>query len=176
MTPEQLNQIMPMLIIAIIVEGIGLTLLTFLVLRSKGEPPQVEEVFTVYKDGRLIKHVSNKSGEHPDNDIFTGMMTAAQEFIKDSFATRDPSDLKKIELGKKRIFFERGEHIYMALVYTGDADNEMKESINETIDFIESKYKNVLKKWKGDTGSLRGIEELITPLLDTKKIEKKGKK
>ena len=167
MTPEQLNQIMPMLILAIIIEGIGLTLLSFLVMRSKGEPAKVEEVFTVYKDGRLIKHVSGKDGEHPDNDIFTGMMTAAQEFIKDSFASRDSSGLKKIELGEKRIIFERGEHIYMALVYTGDADKKMKENINTTIDVIESKYKKILTKWKGDTGRLQGIEELIIPLLDT---------
>jgi OOP family OmpA-OmpF porin len=162
---------MPMLILAIIIEGVGLTLLSYFVMKSKGEPPKVEEVFTVYKDGRLIKHVSNKDEEHPDNDIFTGMMTAAQEFIKDSFATRDSSGLKKIELGKKRIFFERGEHIYVALVYTGDADKKMRENINTTIDAIESKYKNVLTKWKGDTGRLRGIEEIIIPLLDTEYIE-----
>lgn len=158
---------MPMLILAIIIEGIGLTLLSYFVMKSKGEPAKVEEVFTVYKDGRLIKHVSNKDGEHPDNDIFTGMMTAAQEFIKDSFASRDSSGLKKIELGKKRILFERGEHIYMALVYTGDADKKMKQDINNTIDAIESKYKKILTKWKGDTGRLQGIEELIMPLLDT---------
>jgi OOP family OmpA-OmpF porin len=162
---------MPMLILAIIIEGIGLTFLTYFVMKSKGEPPKVEEVFTVYKDGRLIKHVSSKDGEHPDDDIFTGMMTAAQEFIKDSFATRDSSDLKKIELGKKRIFFERGEHIYVALVYTGDADKKMKENINTTIDQIESKYKHVLTKWKGDIGRLRGIEEIIIPLLDTEDFE-----
>jgi hypothetical protein len=171
MTPEQLNQIMPMLILAIIIEGIGLTLLTYFVMKSKGEPPKVEEVFTVYKDGRLIKHVSSKDEEYPDDDIFTGMMTAAQEFIKDSFASRDSSGLKKIELGKKRIFFERGKHIYMALVYTGDANKKMKEEINNTIDAIESKYKNVLIKWKGDTMGLEGIEEIIIPLLDTEDIE-----
>jgi OOP family OmpA-OmpF porin len=162
---------MPMLILAIIIEGIGLTLLTYFVMKSKGEPPKVEEVFTVYKDGRLIKHISSKDGEHPDNDIFTGMMTAAQEFIKDSFATRDSSGLKKIELGEKRIFFERGEHIYMALVYTGDADKKMKQDIYNTIDVIEAKYKKILTKWKGDTGRLQGIEEIIMPLLDTEDNE-----
>ncbi|UCE36764.1 MAG: hypothetical protein JSW00_14800 [Thermoplasmata archaeon] len=167
MTPEQLNQILPMLIIAIIIEGIGLTALTYFVLRSKGETPVIEEVFTVYKDGRLIKHVSNKNENYPDNDIFTGMMTAAQEFIKDSFATRDSSGLKKIELGKKRIIFERGDNIYMALVYTGDANEKMKDSINNKIEVIESKYGNILNKWKGDIGKLDGIEEIIKPLLDT---------
>jgi OOP family OmpA-OmpF porin len=166
MTPEQLEQILPLLIIFVIIEGIGLSVLTFLVLRSKGETPIVEEVFTVYKDGRLIKHICTKSENHPDNDIFTGMMTAAQEFIKDSFASRDSSDLQKIELGNKRIYFERGEHIYLALVYTGDADDKMKEKITDTIDAIETTYSKELDKWKGLIEKFDGIETHIKPLLD----------
>lgn len=166
MSPNELSQILPILTLAIIIEGVGLTLLTFLVLRSKGEAPVIEEVFTVYKDGRLLKHMSNKDGEHPDNDIFTGMMTAAQEFIKDSFASRDSSGLKKMELGKKRIIFERGDKIYMALVYTGDADNKMKKRIITSIDEIESKYNKVLKKWNGNISDLEGIEEHMIPLLE----------
>jgi len=85
MEPGDLGQILPLLVAAIIIEGIVLTLLTYLVLKSKGEPPVIEEVFAVYKDGRLITHVTGREEKHIDDDIFTGMLTVAQKFIQDSF-------------------------------------------------------------------------------------------
>ena len=162
-----LEEILPFLIGAIIVEGIALTILTFFVLRSKGEPPVIEEVFTVFKDGRLIKHVSNKDQDNMDQEIFTAMLTIVQAFIKESFSGRDSSDLKKIEFGRKRILFESGEYIYMAVVYTGDATKKMRERITKSIEAIELKYVAVLKEWDGRMGDFSGIEEFTVPLLDT---------
>ncbi len=166
MTPEQLVQILPWLVAAVIIEGVILTLLTFLVMRSKGEPPVIGEVFTVYKDGRLIKHVSYKDEGNMDQEILTAMLTVVQAFIKDSFGSRDSSDLKKIEFGRKRIFFESGKYIYMAVVYTGDINKKMRDRIMETIEAIESKYDEVLRKWDGKMGALGDVEEFTSPLLD----------
>lgn len=165
MEPGDLGQIIPLPVAAIIIEGIALTILTYLVLKSKGEPPVIEEVFAVYRDGRLVTHVTGREGKHIDDDIFTGMLTVAQKFIQDSFNSRDSSGLQKIEFGKKRIFFERGEYIYLALVYTGDATKRMKDDLVNTINAIELKYADVLENWKGEIGELVGMEEQIRALL-----------
>jgi len=153
-----------------LVEGGALTVLSYLVLKAKGEPPRVEEIFTVYNDGRLINHISEKEyGEEyeiPDEDIFTGMLTVVQTFIEDSFHTRDETELKKLEFGKKTIMFKRGEHINLVLVYTGDATKKMHNTVVETQDLIEENYKDVLENWDGELEKLDGMEELVKPLLE----------
>jgi hypothetical protein len=166
MTPEQLLQIIQLLIGAILIEGTALTILTYLVLRSKGEAPAIEEVFTIYKTGLLIQHAGNHSDDPTDNDIFCSMLTTVQEFIKDSFGTRNPSDLKKIEFGDKNLFMERGDYIFLAVVYTGDANRKMHERIKRTIRSIETLYRAVLDQWDGDLGRLKSIDQLTKPLID----------
>ena len=166
MEPEHLVVVIPWLIGAIIIEGIALTLLTFLVLRSKGVPPIIEEVFAVFEDGLLIKHVSNRTEDDDNNLIISGMLTAVQNFINDSFHSRDSSDVKKIEFGEKSILFEREKNIYLAVVYTGDVTNKMRARIMDSIHAIEKEYGGVLDKWNGETSKLEGVQGLIEPLLD----------
>lgn len=165
MTPEQLAQILPMLIGAIIVEGAVLTIMTYFVLKSKGEPPKIEEVFCVHVDGRLISHLSSKGQEYDDDDILSAMLTIVQQFIKDSFGKRDQSDIKNIEFGYKSIFFGTGENIYLALIYTGDANRKMKQKIKDTLDTIEGKYSKTLDNWDGDLDDVKGIADILRPLI-----------
>jgi hypothetical protein len=166
MTPEQLLQIIPLLIGAILIEGTALTILTYLVLKSKGEAPKIEEVFTIHKTGLLIRHVGNHEDDQTDNDIFCSMLTTVQEFIKDSFRSRDPSDLKNIEFGDKNLLMDRGDYIFLAVVYSGDANRKMRERIKKTITNIEILYRAALDGWDGDLGRLKSIDQLTMPLID----------
>ena len=170
MSPQELEQILPFLIGIILIEGGVMTMLSYMVLKSKGEPPNVEEVFTVYNDGRLINHISERVYEDhyeiPDEDIFTGMLTVVQAFIEDSFHSRDETDLKKLEFGKKTIMFKSGDHINLVLVYRGDANKNMHASVVATQNIIEDRYKEFLKDWDGELEKLNGLEDLVKPLLD----------
>ena len=166
MPSEQLIEVIPILIGAILIEGAALSILSYLVLKSRGKPPKIEEVFTVYKTGLLIKHIGNHDDDDLDNDIITGMLTVVQDFIKESFGDRDPSDLKKIEFGEKRLFLERGDYIYLAVVYTGDANRKMQERIKGVINSIETLYRKVLSQWDGNLNRLKSIDELTRPLID----------
>lgn len=155
MTPEDILNIT---VTMIIIEGIALTILTYLVLK-KGEPAKAEEIFLIYKNGLLISHISNLHHSEPDEDIVSGMLIAVQAFIKDTFETRDNSDVKKIEFGKKGIFFGIGDNISMAVVYTGEDTEKLSKIMVKTIQDIESEYQDRLKEWDGDFTTLKGIEE-----------------
>jgi hypothetical protein len=169
MDPGQLQQILPFLIGIILIEGGVMTMLSYLVLKSKGEPPHVEEVFTVYNDGRLINHISDKvygdDPEIPDEDIFTGMLTVVQAFIEDSFHSRDETELKKLEFGKKTIMFKSGAYINLVLVYTGDATKKMHSAVVARQNIIEERYKEVLIDWDGELEKMDGLENLVKSLL-----------
>jgi hypothetical protein len=167
MPVEQADQVLLLLVGAILIEGFALTILSYLVLKSKGEPPKIQEVFTILSDGRLLINVGAQEGSHVDDDIFAGMLTVVRDFMKDSFKSREATDVKKIEFGKKRIFLEKGENIFLAVVYTGDANEKMRKRIINSIEHIELKFKDVIEDWDGDLSQFEGLEDIVTPLLDT---------
>lgn len=173
MTPEEMEifeLVLPLLIAIILIEGGVLSILSYLVLRSKGVHPHVEEVFTVYKDGRLINHTSGtihgSETEIPDEDIFTGMLTVVRMFIEDSFHSRDDTELKKLEFGKKTVMFKSGEHVNIVLVHTGDATRKMHDAVVATQNLIEERYGDALRDWDGELIKMDGLEELVKPLLE----------
>jgi hypothetical protein len=71
-----------------------------------------------------------------------------------------------MEFGEKRLFLERGEYIYLAVVYTGDANKKMEKKIKGVIDAIETVYKKNLYQWDGNITRLKSIDELTRPLID----------
>ena len=47
---------------------------------------KVEELYLIYKDGRLVKNLSDVEVK-TDSDIMSGMLTAINDFVQDSFNT-----------------------------------------------------------------------------------------
>jgi len=80
----------------------------------------VDDVFLVHNDGRLILHETREYREDVDEDIFSGMLTVMQEFVKDSFKSRVSTSLSRLDFGDNKIVIERGFYIYLATVLTGE--------------------------------------------------------
>ena len=55
---------------------------------------KVEELYLIYKDGRLVKNLSDVEVK-TDSDIMSGMLTAINDFVQDSFNTE--GDLGSID-------------------------------------------------------------------------------
>ena len=55
-----------------------------------------------------------------DEDIFSSMLTAIQEFVQDSFREVEDAPVKRIDFGSQKIMIERGKDVYLAVVYTGN--------------------------------------------------------
>ena len=76
----------------------------------------VEDVFLIHSDGRLIAHYSRKFREEIDEDIFSGMLTVVQDFVKDSFKSRSRVGMKRLDFGDSKILIERSPHTFLATV------------------------------------------------------------
>jgi len=83
----------------------------------------VEEVFLVHKSGVLITHLSRSIQANVDDIIFSGMFTAVQEFIKDTFTTGEDQTgagttqgiLDELKLGDDNILIEHNSRKNYAL-------------------------------------------------------------
>ena len=74
---------------------------------------KVEELYLIYKDGRLIRNISAVEIK-TDSDIMSGMLTAINDFVQDSFNTE--GDLGSIDYGNNKIILQRENHSYLAAV------------------------------------------------------------
>ena len=61
----------------------------------------IDEVFLMYRDGRLIKHFTRRLKPDVDQDILSGMLTAVQEFVKDTFRGEE-GELDQMKFGRLR--------------------------------------------------------------------------
>src|SRR5437879_8874238 len=79
----------------------------------------VEDVYLIHSDVRLIAHYSRKFREEIDEDIFSGMLTVVQDFVKDSFKSRSRVGMKRLDFGDSKILIERSPHTFLATVVFG---------------------------------------------------------
>lgn len=128
---------------------------------------EVLELFLIYQNGLMVLHQSNYNiqRDETDADIISAMFTAVQDFTRDSFAKGDVTDedwsLKKLEFQGNNILIERGEFMYLAIVFSGKPGKKLGNELRLMRKDIEADYANVLPDWKGDLDDLNGVEDII---------------
>ncbi|MEW5759712.1 MAG: hypothetical protein AB1779_02980 [Candidatus Thermoplasmatota archaeon] len=126
----------------------------------------IEQIFLLYKSGSLIYH-KGKSGKEVDKDILGGMLTAVQNFVKDSFLrmTEKRDELKRLQYGKLEIHTEQGMYVILAVVIEGKGTEKLHEIMASAIQRIESRYKTLLEHWDGDRSGFQDIDDYLEELM-----------
>ncbi len=139
------------------------------------EHTSFSEIFAVDNSGILLAATVDESDEEMDGDIFAGMLSAVQNFVKDSFDQAGDSGggLGRLEYGNMKILIEHGARIYVAAVIKGKEHPEMKKALAKTVRDIESEDIEILETWSGDMEEIRGIQRKITALSNIKYIVRK---
>jgi tetratricopeptide (TPR) repeat protein len=128
----------------------------------------IEELFLIYRDGRLIHHNTRRLRPEVDNQILGGMLIAIQHFVADSFRDKDHAKgdiLNELRYGKTRIIIEGGSWVHLALVISGMEPEDMRERMRKTLADIEDKYRSTLETWDGDASKLWGAKKMVEPLI-----------
>ena len=128
----------------------------------------IEELFLIYRDGRLIHHNTRRLRPEVDNQILGGMLIAIQHFVGDSFRGKDVAKgdiLNELRYGKTRILIEGGRWVHLALVISGTEPEDMRERMRKVIVDIEEKYRSTLETWDGDASKLWGAKKMVEPLI-----------
>ncbi|MCG2825728.1 MAG: tetratricopeptide repeat protein, partial [Thermoplasmatales archaeon] len=130
----------------------------------KEEFATIEEVFLINRAGVVMAHESKTEGGI-DSDIVGGMLTAVQDFVKDSFADKaSVSGLARLDYGDKKILMEHGRTVFVTIVISGQESDEIRNDMKNVVSVIEKDYINVVEKWNGDISKLSGIKNIIKTL------------
>lgn len=133
----------------------------------------IEEVFLIYKDGRLIVHNTRRLKPDMDKDVLTGMLTAVQNFVKDSFS-EERGHLNELKYGNLKILMENGPRANLAVVISGVEPPTLRPNMRTLLAGIHDKYMHILDDWDGDTGPLRVLKRHVGMLIPEEKQRLRG--
>ncbi len=140
---------------------------------------QVEQIFLIHiKTGIVLEHVVAQDIISQDPDLVSGMLTAVQDFVKDSFGNDDTNIGEKIEtlrMGSDRtIWIENGEHAMIAAVIRGTPPLDLRTRYSKLLEEIHIKSGMALENFDGDTLPFSIFRERLKDCLEFK--EKKEQK
>ena len=111
---------------------------------------RVEQVFLIHKEtGLLLQHVVAESVPEQDGEMISGMLTAIQDFMQDSFGGAEGESLDTVEYGDRTLWIEQGPQAILAGVVRGNAPRELKTVFQEALESIHFEMREALVLFPG---------------------------
>ncbi|MBI1355620.1 MAG: OmpA family protein [Acidobacteria bacterium] len=112
---------------------------------------RVEQVFLIHRETGLPLLVVGVDEARHDRELVSGMLTAIQDFVHDSFSVDRDQDLDRLEVGDFQVWIERGPRAVVAAVIRGSAPLSLREQVAEAVDEVHGQLRERLEKFDGDT-------------------------
>jgi OOP family OmpA-OmpF porin len=135
---------------------------------------RVEQVFLIHREtGLLLQHVVAGAGAVQDADMVSGMLTAIQDFVHDSFNSPAEEQLETLEVGDLTVWIEQGPLAILAAVIRGTAPQELRPVFQETLEAIHLQFRPTLMDFSGDASEFESARPLLEDCLQTQVDQEK---
>ena len=119
---------------------------------------RVEQVFLIHREtGLLLAHVSNTLAGVIEADMISGMLTAIQDFVRDSFSGQR-ENLYTMDCEEHDVFIDYGSKAIVAAVVRGVAPPEVRTRLKECIEHIHVDFSRQLANFDGDNSGFCDAE------------------
>ena len=119
---------------------------------------RVEQLFLVHRETSMsLLHVNADAAEAQDPDMVAGMLSAIQDFARDSFKTGHAATLDEFRIGELQVWIARGRHAYLAAVIRGNPPRELRTTLEETIESVHILKASALANFKGDASDFASL-------------------
>ncbi|MGJ5672713.1 MAG: OmpA family protein [Nostochopsis sp.] len=113
---------------------------------------RVEQIFLIHKQtGLLLQHILAPQVAAQDPDLVSAMLTAIQDFVKDSFDVKKGEALQSLHFGELTIWIEEGPQAVLAGIIRGNAPHELRLVFQNAIEKIHLKLHRELHDFTGET-------------------------
>ena len=128
---------------------------------------RVEQVFLIHRETGLLLHQASAPGiKLQDADMVSAMLTAIQDFVHDSFATPKDDELETLQVGELTVWIERGPFAVLAAVIRGNAPQDLRMVLQETLERIHLQFGQALSEFKGDASPFENTAPLLEDCLE----------
>ena len=129
---------------------------------------RVEQVFLIHKATSLLlahcvaPHVSTK-----DPSLVSGMLSAIQSYVRDSFKAPKEDSLDSIQVGELEVWVVSGPQAILAAVIRGHAPASYRATLEKTIEDIHRDFGQALEEFDGDSAPFAAAEPLLENCLES---------
>ncbi|MCW5981815.1 MAG: OmpA family protein [Bryobacteraceae bacterium] len=114
---------------------------------------RVEQVLLIHRETGLLLHsVASKDAATKDPDIISGMLTAVQDFVRDSFNGGQESPLNELRTADLTVRIEQGPWAVIAAVVRGYPPAELHATLTAAADLVHQEMAQELREFDGDAG------------------------
>jgi outer membrane protein OmpA-like peptidoglycan-associated protein len=139
---------------------------------------RVEQVFLIHKKtGLPIGHVVALAVATQDPSLVSGMLSAIQDFVRDSFHAPQGQGINRLDVGELEVWIEDGPYAIVAAVVRGVAPRILRDRMAETLENIHREYSEQLERFDGDNAPFAGVPRLLSRCLESKfkhELERRG--
>lgn len=129
---------------------------------------RVEQVFLIHAEtGLLLAHVTAPDLNVPDADLISGMLTAIQDFVRDSFRPDEGGTLSAFTVGEHTVHVEAGPRALIAGVIRGQCPESVPLRLQRTLEQIHLEYATPLGDFEGDAVPFTSASPLLEENLET---------
>ena len=129
---------------------------------------RVEQVFLIDKQsGLMLQHVVAPKIEAQDPSLVSAMLTAIQDFVKDSFDVRKSEGLHTLEFGELTIWIEQGPSSVLAGIIRGNAPEDLRLVFQDAIEKIHLLLGREFKNFSGDTEQFAASKPYLETCLES---------
>ena len=123
---------------------------------------RVEQAFLIHSEtGLLLAHATAPGLKVPDADLISGMLTAIQDFVRDSFRPAEGGMLRTFTVGEHTVQVEAGPLALLALVIRGQAPEAVLRKQQDTLETIHLQFATPLAEFSGDASQFTAVHSLL---------------
>ncbi|AFY56597.1 outer membrane protein/peptidoglycan-associated (lipo)protein [Rivularia sp. PCC 7116] len=128
---------------------------------------RVEQVFLIDKNsGLIIQHLVAPKVSAQDPSLVSAMLTAIQDFVKDSFNVTNHEGLDTLEFGELTIWIEQGPTSVLAGIIRGNAPEDLRIIFQNAIEKIHLKFGREINNFSGDTKPFEASKPYLEACLE----------
>jgi len=119
---------------------------------------RVEHVFLIHRQtGLLLEHVAAAEAAAQDPHMVSGMLSAIQDFVRDSFSNAEGGrggGIDSLRLGDLTLWCEEGPSAFLAAVIRGNPPESLHLQLREVLGHIHEDLQGPLEQFNGDSAIL----------------------
>jgi outer membrane protein OmpA-like peptidoglycan-associated protein len=112
---------------------------------------KVQQVFLIHREtGIVLQYVSTPGDGISEAELVSGMLSAIQDFVRDSFNSKQSQDLETMQAGEFTIWVHHGPQALLAGTILGTPPPELRNVFARENELIHREFAEQLSKFSGD--------------------------
>lgn len=132
---------------------------------------RVEQVFLIHREtGLPLVHRVAGDVAPQDSSMVSGMLTALQDFVRDSFHAPPSEALETLEFGGLTLWVAQGPRALLAAVVRGHPSPELRALLYETLEAVHRVWGRELDEFLGDTAPFEAMGDRLDACLQAQYV------